>query len=378
MTVRQLDNGKWEIRYPSHRNKEKKILYRTKVVGYSKRKAIEYKKNRCNEFTKREEWGIPHEPEKPKEYSVSELLDWYLELDEVMELKSYKDIVGGTKHLKEHFDDKKAHEMKREDVRAYRKWRRGQKARRNKSICSYNVSKATVNREVAALRRCYNLAIEEEIVEHNPCLGLKAFEEEERDRICSHEEFKALKMILHQEARDILTIAYFTGMRISEITGLDWPRVDLKNGLINLRKKDTKTKTARTVPFLHKDVWEVFLRLGGNPRRIHGQVFSIKSIRSPFDTACKDLGIEDLRRHDFRHTAATNMRKSGHATSVVMKICGWESVEMFKRYDKVGAEDILQANIVGISYVEGDASEILLTDIAPTASNISPLAQSGR
>ena len=76
MTVRQLKNGKWEIRYPSHRNKENKILYRTKVVGYSKRQAKQIKQKYYNEFTRREEWEIPHEPEKPKEYSVSELLDW--------------------------------------------------------------------------------------------------------------------------------------------------------------------------------------------------------------------------------------------------------------------------------------------------------------
>ena len=157
-------------------------------------------------------------------------------------------------------------------------------------------------------------------------------------------------------------------MRISEITGLDWSRVDMKNGLIKLRKIDVKNNTPRTVPFLHQDVWEVFERLGGNPRRIHGKVFCIKDIRSPFERACKKLGIRDLRIHDFRHTAATNMRKSGIATSVVMKICGWKSVQMFMRYDRVADEDILQANVVGIAYVEGKASEIPLTARTLTAS----------
>lgn len=347
MSVRQKPNGKWEIRYPSHRSKEKKILYRTKVVGYSKRKAKEYKKNRCNEFTKREEWGIPHEPEKPKEYSVSELLDWYLEIDDVKVLRSYSDVVGRTKHLKKHLGDRKAHQVKREDVREYRKVRKTQKGIRKKDNGFSKVANATVNREIAALRRCYNLAIEEEIIEHNPCLGLKALPEEERDRICSHEDFVSLREELHQEARDILTIAYYTGMRIREITSLDWSRVDLKLGLIHLRKKDVKNKTSRQVPFLHQDVWDVFQRLG-NPRRI-GKVFRIKKIRKSFRNACERLGIENLWIHDFRHSAATNMRKSAIATSVVMKICGWKSVQMFMRYDNVASEDILQAKIVGLS-----------------------------
>jgi len=354
MAVRQLPNGKYEIRYPSHRNSKGRISFELKNFS---------------DFMEREFRGIPHEPEKAKEYSVSELLDWYLDLDEVKELKSYKDAVGRTRPLKEHFGDRKAHEIEMADVRAYRKWRKGQKAKRNESICSTNVANATVNREVARLRRCYNLAMQEKILKENPCWGLKDLEEKERDRICSHEEFEALRGELKTDARDILTVAYYTGMRISEITGLDWSRVDLKNGLIHLRKEDTKTKVSRLAPFLHEDVWEVFQRRGGNPRRIRGGVFSIKGIRSPFQTACRKLKRKDHRVHDLRHTAATNMRKSKHATSVVMKICGWKSVQMFMRYDKVADEDILQANVVGIAYVEGKSSEIPLTDKTVTASN---------
>ena len=369
MAVRQLPNGKYEIRYPSHRNSKGRISYRTKVVGYSKRKAKELEQKLSSDFVEREVRGIPHEPEKQREYSVSGLLDWYLDLDEVKGLRSYKDTVGRTRPLKEYFGDRKAHKIELADVRAYRKWRKGQKAKRNESICSTSVANATVNREVARLRRCFNLAMQEKILIENPCWGLKDLEEKERERICSHEEFESLRSKLNTEARDILTVAYYTGMRISEITGLDWSRVDLKKGLIHLRKEDTKTKVSRLVPFLHKDVWEVFERRGGNPRKIRGRVFSIKGIRSPFQTACRKLGIKDLRVHDLRHTAATNMRKSGHATSVVMKICGWKSVQMFMRYDRVADEDILQANVVGIAYVEGKSSQILLTGKTVTASN---------
>ena len=365
--IKQLKDGRWQSRFPSHRNNNGKISYRTKIVGYSKRKAERHYREHYSDFMEREILRIPHEPEKRKEYSLSELLDWYLNLEEVKELKSYKDVVGRTKPLKEYFGDRKAQEVQKSCAREYRRWRKEQKAKRNESICSANVASASVNREVACLRRCYNLAIEEGIVKDNPCSGLKSLEENERDRICSPEEFKSLKRELHQEARDIITVAYYTGMRISEITGLDWSRVYLTKRYGYLRKQDTKNKTPRTVPFLHPDVLEVFERLGENPRRIHGKVFGIKSIRSSFDTACKNLGIKNLRIHDFRHTAATNMRKSGIATSVVMKICGWKSVQMFMRYDRVAEEDVLQAN-VAMLYVEGKASEIPLTGKVASAS----------
>ncbi len=120
MAVRKLSNGKYEIRYPSHRNSKGRISYRTKVRGYSKRTAKEFELKRFSEFMERKFRGIPHEPEKQREYSVSELLDWYLDMDEVEELKSYKDAVGRTRPLKEYFGDRKAHELQRSNVRKYR------------------------------------------------------------------------------------------------------------------------------------------------------------------------------------------------------------------------------------------------------------------
>ena len=66
MAVRQLSNGKYEIRYPSHRNPKGKISYRTKITGYSKRKAKELEQKLRSDFVERELRGIPHQPEKPK------------------------------------------------------------------------------------------------------------------------------------------------------------------------------------------------------------------------------------------------------------------------------------------------------------------------
>ena len=63
-----------------------------------------------------------------------------------------------------------------------------------------------------------------------------------RDRICSYERFKSITRELPAQARDILTIAYYTGIRIAEITGLDLSRVDLKNGLISLGKKTRRSE----------------------------------------------------------------------------------------------------------------------------------------
>jgi len=345
MAVRQLQNGKYEIRYPSHRSSKGKISYRTKIVGYSKRKATELEKKLYSDFKEREVHGIPHEPETRIEYGVSDLLDWYIGLDEVKALKSYKDVVGRTKPLKMHFQDRKASELRPSDVIGYQYWRKEQKAHYNKSVCKHNVSNASVNREVSVLKRCFNVAIREQLLEKNPCVGVKPLKEQERNRICSREEFEALKPELSTDARDIVVTAYYTGMRYSEIVELEWDRIDFNRRFIYLRGEDTKNGEPRKVPFLHEEVDEIFGRRGGNPRRIRGRVFGVKNIRNGFEGACKRLGIENLRFHDFRHTATTNMRKAGVDTVTVMKICGWKSVAMFLRYNEVDDSDLLRASV---------------------------------
>ena len=77
-------------------------------------------------------------------------------------------------------------------------------------------------------------------------------------------------------------------------------------------------------------------------------MFGVRSIRNGFEGACKRLGIKNLRFHDFRHTAATNLRKAGVDTVTVMKICGWKSVAMFLGYNEVDDSD-LQKESVGIA-----------------------------
>ena len=47
--------------------------------------------------------------------------------------------------------------------------------------------------------------------------------------------------------------------------------------------------------------------------------------------------------HDARHTFNTNMRRAGVDRSVIMKITGHSTPEMFERYNTVDDQDILDA-----------------------------------
>jgi integrase len=76
----------------------------------------------------------------------------------------------------------------------------------------------------------------------------------------------------------------------------------------------------------------------------------VKDIRTSLRDVCKKAKISHGRFvkngfvfHDLRHTFNTNMRKAGVPESVIMKVTGHSTQEMFDRYNTVDLEDTSQA-----------------------------------
>ncbi len=71
---------------------------------------------------------------------------------------------------------------------------------------------------------------------------------------------------------------------------------------------------------------------------------SVDSVKKAFNTALKEVGIQNFRFHDLRHCAATNLRRAGVDMVTAMKIVGHKSAKMYKRYNNVNEEDLLKAS----------------------------------
>jgi integrase len=67
---------------------------------------------------------------------------------------------------------------------------------------------------------------------------------------------------------------------------------------------------------------------------------AIVRIGTGFKAACRRAGITNLRIHDFRHTASTNLRRAGVDTATAMKIVGHKSDRMHRRYNAIEPEDL--------------------------------------
>ena len=86
-----------------------------------------------------------------------------------------------------------------------------------------------------------------------------------RDRLVTQYEFNNLVEHCPRHLMDILTTAYWTGMRKGEIKILTWDRVDLKGRIIRLEATDTKEGKAKSIP-MAQAVYDTFKAI---PRALH-------------------------------------------------------------------------------------------------------------
>jgi integrase len=70
-------------------------------------------------------------------------------------------------------------------------------------------------------------------------------------------------------------------------------------------------------------------------------------VKRSFKTACKRAGVENLRFHDLRHTAATRLVESGIPLHAVSKLLGHSSIRVTERYSHPESSVQDAVNILG-------------------------------
>jgi integrase len=182
---------------------------------------------------------------------------------------------------------------------------------------------ATVNRELAALKRAYTLAMESERLYRRPPIKMLA-ERNVRQGFFERDAFEAVRRRLPEPLRPVVTFAYITGWRIpSEVLSLEWSRVDFQAGTVT----DEAQRTAgRIIPW-------VFHR-AGRP---------IRDFRTTWANACKLAGVPGRIPHDFRRTAVRNLERAGVSRSVAMKMSGHKTESVYHRYAIVSEGDLRDA-----------------------------------
>jgi integrase len=208
---------------------------------------------------------------------------------------------------------------------------------------------ASINRHLELLRAALRLPEAKACLHGDPMDGVDFVEvNNERDRICSPDEYEQLIAAATPNLKLAIEIAYATGMRDGEVCSLRWsrpPESDGKSGWVDLKAKmaylpsgATKTREARKVPLTPK----LKKTIDASPRHISGRIVPIKAstVSSLFTRLCKDVGIVDLHFHDLRHTALTRLRRAGVDVFTIAAISGHRDLASLRRYQTHSDEDL--------------------------------------
>ena len=156
------------------------------------------------------------------------------------------------------------------------------------------VSAATVNRELAVLRFVLNRCVTDwAMLDAAPKVSLFQLERQE-PRWATREQVHSLLELLPPHLRDMAILACATGLRRSNITGLEWNRVDSQRATAFVPASQAKGKRAIVVP-LNADALTVIERWRGRHAR-YVFVFRKRRHRASstraWRTACKAVGLK--------------------------------------------------------------------------------------
>jgi integrase len=204
------------------------------------------------------------------------------------------------------------------------------------------IADSTVNRELALLKRMFNLAITWDLyLGLNPVRKVKFFREFNIGlRILSPEEEGKLLQNAIPYLQDLIRFALNTGLRIGEIFSLRWSNVDLKRGILAVFA--SKTQTIREIPINSEtrkvlEAWKLNKKNEGvfyNPQT--GKPFV--DLKTGFSLACEKSGISGVTWHTLRHTFASRLVNSGVDIVTVKELLGHSSISVTMRYAHTNIE----------------------------------------
>lgn len=211
------------------------------------------------------------------------------------------------------------------------------------------VGPATVNRELATLRRMLRLAHEWREINRIPRIRLLSGERN-REFVLSRKQEREYLAACPQPLKDIALLMLETGLRIGEALRLEWPDVILKplNGsrFGYIRVREGKSKNARrTVPLTDRAAAVLSARFEGRKTELvfanrEGKPYLVTSINhlhrniaAPMVKGKRaPLYSPDFVLHSLRHTMLTRLGESGVDAFTIMRIAGHSSVVVSQRY----------------------------------------------
>jgi len=223
-----------------------------------------------------------------------------------------------------------------------------------------NQTKASMARKLAAIRSFLQFCLKRKWIEDNPAKVVSTPKQEKHvPSFLSEEEMsKFLDLpesadILNLRDRALLELLYATGIRVSELVGINLEDINLDERLIRVRGKGKKE---RLVPFGRK-ASESLVSYFGARTRLAAKSGEVKALflnrrggrltsRSVERIVAKHIRLSAIRRkispHSLRHSFASHLLSRGADLRVIQELLGHESLSTTQKYTHLDLKQLLE------------------------------------
>lgn len=211
------------------------------------------------------------------------------------------------------------------------------------------LSRASVARHLSALRSFFKYLVREGVVEANPARTVSTPKREKH--LPAVMQTSDVALLLEQPdpstplgARDaaFLELMYASGLRISELTGIDVDDLELRARLVKVHGKGSKE---RIVPFGSKAEAALRAWLAVRGELAHdieeqavfvnyrGKRITTRSVRRLFDDYLKRAALRSgISPHTLRHSFATHLLNAGADLRAIQELLGHASLSTTQKY----------------------------------------------
>ncbi len=211
------------------------------------------------------------------------------------------------------------------------------------------LSGRSLQRELSALRGFYDYLLREGEVDSNPGIGVpapksekrlpKALDVDQANRLVALEGDENDPLLLRDHA--ILELFYSSGLRLSELVGLDIPALDLRDAVVTVTGKGAKT---RVLPVGRQAVaaLQAWLRVRGSLAAEAeqalfvgrtGRRLSQRAVQARIDQWGKRQGLDrHVHPHMLRHSFASHILESSGDLRAVQELLGHADIATTQVY----------------------------------------------
>ena len=223
-----------------------------------------------------------------------------------------------------------------------------------------NYSKATMARKLATLRSFFKFCNRRGMTSNNPMITIRTPKQEKRlPKFMTEDQMTKLLgtprdgEVLGARDKAMLECMYSTGIRVSELVGLNMDDVDFTGAVIRVRGKGKKERLApvgnSALSAIRKYLSYRIPPAPGAPVggamfvNKHGQRLSTRSVRRKLDKYLIEAGLDpDISPHTLRHSFATHMLNHGADLRSVQELLGHQSLSTTQIYTHLTTSRIKQ------------------------------------